>query len=226
MFVMALLSLMRPLLQDIREPWRHQGHAVGLRQTASVEQQPVSGRPAVPCSAIMMVAGVPVGLRRAHHSDHRRRRARCCSARLSLANDVFRKRRDGTRREPRRQGQGGWSRQKIHMDIASSISTAASTILVRGAIFFGWMVAFLCSMAVIGLHSDRADLHHRLHALEGPRALACIAPMVFVMTTADLCRVRSALQHSMALDLSRNLVPAGQVHPERLGQRSESEGWG
>ena len=38
------------------------------------------------------------------------------------------------------------------MDIGSNIShLPVRTILTRGAIFFGWMVFFLCSMAVIGL---------------------------------------------------------------------------
>jgi len=42
--------------------------------------------------------------------------------------------------------------QKIHMDIASNISHLPPwTILSRGIMFFGWMVGFLCCMAVIGL---------------------------------------------------------------------------
>ena len=42
--------------------------------------------------------------------------------------------------------------QKMHMDIASTVShLPAKTLLTRGAIFFGWMVGFLLSMATIGL---------------------------------------------------------------------------
>ena len=42
--------------------------------------------------------------------------------------------------------------EKMHMDIASNVShLPARTILLRGAMFFGWMIAFLCSMALIGL---------------------------------------------------------------------------
>ena len=42
--------------------------------------------------------------------------------------------------------------QKIHMDIASTISDLpVKTLLARGGIFFGWLVAFLVSMAMIGL---------------------------------------------------------------------------
>ena len=42
--------------------------------------------------------------------------------------------------------------QKIHMDIASTVShLPAATLLARSAIFFGWLVGFLVSMATIGL---------------------------------------------------------------------------
>jgi hypothetical protein len=41
---------------------------------------------------------------------------------------------------------------KIHMDIGSNIThLPTKTILLRGAMFFGWMVGFLISMALIGL---------------------------------------------------------------------------
>jgi len=42
--------------------------------------------------------------------------------------------------------------QKIHMDIASTVShLPVTTLIMRSAIFFGWLVAFLLSMATIGL---------------------------------------------------------------------------
>jgi len=42
--------------------------------------------------------------------------------------------------------------QKIHMDIASTLShLPIRTLIARSAIFFGWLVAFLASMATIGL---------------------------------------------------------------------------
>jgi hypothetical protein len=68
---------------------------------------------------------------------------------LSLANDMF-------RRAP---GEGGLAdkakaviSEKIHMDIASKTAhLPGDIILIRGFIFFGWMVAFLGSMSLIGL---------------------------------------------------------------------------
>jgi hypothetical protein len=42
--------------------------------------------------------------------------------------------------------------EKIHMDLASTTSDLpVSTVLRRGAAFFGWIVAFMASTAIIGL---------------------------------------------------------------------------
>jgi TctA family transporter len=42
--------------------------------------------------------------------------------------------------------------QKIHMDVTSTLTEMpVTTLLARGAVFFGWLVAFLISMAAIGL---------------------------------------------------------------------------
>ncbi len=42
--------------------------------------------------------------------------------------------------------------QKIHMDVTSTLTEMpVATLLARGAVFFGWLVAFLISMATIGL---------------------------------------------------------------------------
>ncbi len=69
---------------------------------------------------------------------------------LSLLNDVFKQ---GThaQRSLERKAKGEVE-EKIHMDIASTAGhLPAQTIILRGAIFFGWMIGFLCSMALIGL---------------------------------------------------------------------------
>ena len=69
---------------------------------------------------------------------------------LSLLNDVFKSETHKTRSlEAAAKGEVG---EKIHMDIGSNVShLPASTVFVRGVIFFGWMVFFLISMALIGL---------------------------------------------------------------------------
>jgi len=78
---------------------------------------------------------------------------------LTLANDVFREPAEaasagaGDEIPPelaqRAAATGG---QKIHMDIGSHIGHLPIGVIVsRGALFFGWMAAFLASMAAIGL---------------------------------------------------------------------------
>jgi hypothetical protein len=68
---------------------------------------------------------------------------------LSLANDIFKRSvEDGGLDEKAKAAVS----QKIHMDIASKTShLSGDIILIRGFIFFGWMLGFLCSMALIGL---------------------------------------------------------------------------
>jgi len=73
---------------------------------------------------------------------------------LTLANEVFGKAPDAPRAGsaddmlPERAA----GPQKIHMDIGSQIGhLPTGVILARGALFFGWMAAFLASMAAIGL---------------------------------------------------------------------------
>jgi hypothetical protein len=46
----------------------------------------------------------------------------------------------------------GIADDKMHMDIASNIAhLPAKTLILRGTIFFGWMLGFMASMALIGL---------------------------------------------------------------------------
>jgi hypothetical protein len=78
---------------------------------------------------------------------------------LTLANDVFRKPADsayaGADDEvppELAQRSAATGRQKIHMDIGSHIGhLPIGVILARGALFFGWMAAFLASMATMRL---------------------------------------------------------------------------
>jgi TctA family transporter len=69
---------------------------------------------------------------------------------LSLLNDVFKSQvvKTGSIEDNAK----AKVQQKIHMDIGSNIThLGAGYILKRGAMFFGWMVLFLLSMATIGL---------------------------------------------------------------------------
>jgi hypothetical protein len=73
---------------------------------------------------------------------------------LTLANEVFGKPAGaaGTGPVDGILPEGTSGRQKMHMDIESHIGHLPTRVkLLRGALFFGWMAAFLASMATIGL---------------------------------------------------------------------------
>ena len=73
---------------------------------------------------------------------------------------------------------------------------------MRGAIFFGWMVAFLGSMAVIGLIPTVPVFIIAFMRLEGPEKWRhCFSWRR--SCDADLCRVRPVARHSMAADPAR-----------------------
>jgi hypothetical protein len=147
MFAMAALSLMGPLLQDIRA--HH-----GVRSMLSD-----FGRPRLSTDNLFPAALLSLFAVMLYQSIGWSFEARIIPTivgsgavlfgGLSLANEVFR----------RRAGDGGLAdkakaviSEKIHMDIASKTAhLPGDVILIRGFIFFGWMVFFLGSMATIGL---------------------------------------------------------------------------
>ena len=70
---------------------------------------------------------------------------------MSLANDIFSKQHGAGVVGLADKAKAVVS-EKIHMDIASKTGhLPGHIILIRGFMFFGWMVAFLGSMATIGL---------------------------------------------------------------------------
>jgi TctA family transporter len=148
MFIMAGLSLLRPLLQDVRS---HGGLGKMVSQWGHPQLAPNNLFPAaLLCLFILMLSQsfewafaariIPtiVGIGAILF----------CS--LSLINDVFGlHERDGGVAATGAAGKGS---KKIHMDIASKTShLPRSIILARGAMFFGWMLSFMAVMSVIGL---------------------------------------------------------------------------
>jgi TctA family transporter len=145
MFIMAGLSLLRPLLADVR------GHG-GLRKMVSQWGHPMFSSENLFAAALLCLFIVMLG-----ESFEWSFAARIiptivgtgailfCS--LSLINDVF-----GLHE---RDGGGGViaeKSKKIHMDIASKTAhLPAKIILTRGFLFFGWMAGFAACMALIGL---------------------------------------------------------------------------
>jgi TctA family transporter len=70
---------------------------------------------------------------------------------LSLFNEVFR-RPDSVAAAGMAKGAQSEVQQKIHMDLESDTAhVPVRTIMIRAAVFFGWLIAFMGSMATIGL---------------------------------------------------------------------------
>jgi TctA family transporter len=147
MFAMAIMSLMGPLLQDIRA---HHGVRAMLMDF---------GRPVFTSDNVFNVGLLCLFFTMLYQSLSWSFEARIIPSivgtgailfcTLSLASDVF-------KRPMEQGGIGDKARavvsEKIHMDIASKTAhLPGDVILIRGFIFFGWMVGFLCSMALIGL---------------------------------------------------------------------------
>jgi TctA family transporter len=149
MFAMSILTLTRPMLQDIRE---HHGLKAMLSNFGTPRLTSDNLFPAaLMCIfAVMLVQSTQWSFE-AKIIPTIVGSIALVTCGLSLANEIFSK-------EP---GAGivaladkakAAVTQKIHMDIASKTGhLPGNIILIRGFVFFGWMVAFLCSMATIGL---------------------------------------------------------------------------
>jgi hypothetical protein len=179
MFALSALTLARPVIQDIRE---HHGINAMLSNF---------GRPHLSVDNLFPVALLCIFFIMLGMSSQWPFEARiiptivsigaivACS--LSLANDIFSKRHDEL-------GLAAQARaavtQKIHMDIESKTGhLPGSTILIRGFLFFGWMIAFLCSMAVIGLIPTVPVFVIAYMRLEGPEKWRHAIVMAVIMTT-------------------------------------------
>ena len=95
---------------------------------------------------------------------------------LSLLNDLV------AARAPDSRAAGGASDAPIHMDVASTLDLPAPTILRRGALFFGWLVAFLGSMALIGLIPTVPIFIVALMRIEGRERWRLVVPMALGTT--------------------------------------------
>ena len=100
---------------------------------------------------------------------------------VSLANDIFSKRgRNGADGKPEL---AAVASSKIHMDVTSKTEhLPPEIILLRGFMFFGWLVAFLCSMAMIGLLPTVPIFVVAYMRLEGPEKWRHAFIMAAVMT--------------------------------------------
>jgi len=131
---------------------------------------------------------------------------------LTLANDVFREPTDaasaGAADEvPTELAQraAATSGQKIHMDIGSHIGHLPIRVIVsRGALFFGWMAAFLASMAVIGLIATVPVFIIAYMRLEGRERW----PLTLSMATGTTLFVYALFDRLLAIPWPQTLLGA------------------
>ena len=186
MFVLSGLTLLRPVIQDIKE---HHGIKTMLTNFGaprfSGNNLFAGGLLIVFVTMLSMSVSWPfeakiiptiVGI------------AAVLACGLSLVNDIF-----GQHHSVAPQAAGAlaggddksrMASQKIHMDVESKTGHLPPlTILLRGLQFFGWMVAFLGSMATIGLIPTVPIFVIGYMRLEGPEKWKHAAIMAVVMVT-------------------------------------------
>ena len=176
MFIMAGLSLLRPLLADVRS------HG-GVKRMVSQWGHPMFSYENLFAAALLCLFVVMLG-----ESFEWSFAARIiptivgsgailfCA--LSLINDVF-----GLHE---RSGGGALATksQKIHMDIASKTAhLPAKIILTRGFLFFGWMAGFAACMALIGLIPTVPLFIVAFMRLEGREPWKIVIPMAACVVT-------------------------------------------
>jgi TctA family transporter len=176
MFIMAGLSLLRPLLADVR------GHG-GLRRMVSQWGHPMFSAENLFAGALLCLFIAMLG-----ESFEWSFAARIiptivgtgailfCS--LSLINDVFGlHERDGG-------GAIAEKSKKIHMDIASKTAhLPTKVILTRGFLFFGWMAGFAACMALIGLIPTVPIFITAFMRFEGREPWKIVIPMAASVVT-------------------------------------------
>jgi len=168
----SVLSIVRPVVQDIRA---YGGIAGMMRGFGAPKFRPGQ---AFYAFLLLVIAGMLV------QSDEWGFEARIVpmivggagllACVTSLCNDIFH------RQDVRTQAP---EHAKMHMDTASSVAGLGSrTIILRGAVFFAWLVAFLASMAVIGLIPTVPLFIVLYMRIEGPETWKITLVIAVVMT--------------------------------------------
>jgi TctA family transporter len=166
MFALSALTLLRPVLQNIRE---HRGIKAMLSNFGAPRLTVDNLFPAALLCLFVVMLTMSV------HWDFAAKiiptivgTVAIVACSLSLVNDVFGKQHGGERIGMLDKAKAAVS-EMIHMDIASKTGhLPGHIILLRGFVFFGWMVAFLCSMATIGLLPTVPIFVIAYMRLEGP----------------------------------------------------------
>jgi TctA family transporter len=178
MFIMALLSLVRPFLQDVKAHGGWRGMMSDFHAPVFRWQQAFPAFMLVLFSVMMaeaftwnfyakiipMIVGTGALF--------------FCG--LSLLNDLF-KAETHKARSAEAEARGEVA-EKMHMDIASTITHLPQMmVFLRGVIFFGWMVFFLAGMALIGLIPTVPLFIIAFMRVEAKEPWKIVVPMALIM---------------------------------------------
>ena len=149
LFVMACLTLFRPVIDDYRTHGGFKGIVSGFQPPHLAWSM---------LFPLLLIVVVSVMLSQAMTWNFKARivptivgTGALIFTTLSLLNQMFRERVGSAEAAVAEEAKAAIS-GKIHMDIATHIGhLPTKTILIRGALFFGWMLAFMLSMSLIGL---------------------------------------------------------------------------
>ena len=219
MFTLALTGLLRSFLGDVRA----QG---GVRQMLAGFGAPRFGPGNLLPAALICVVGVMLLASRDWGIEARIiplivGGGALLFGALTLANEVFGKPADAARPGAAddilpalEQRAGAAGRQKIHMDIESHIGHLPIGVkLTRGAMFFGWMAAFLASMATIGLIATVPIFIVAYMRLEGRERWSLTLPMAAATTAFIYALFDRVLAIAWPPTLLGALLPALKAIP-------------
>ena len=217
LLAMAIIGVVRPFLADVRRQGGI-GKLLSSFQAPTFQPQQLFTMFFIALIGTLVVTRAALGLRRQARADDRRHHCAPGRGHQPVQRAVPQADRRG-RREPGRSGAGGGraddpADEKIHMDLESDTGhLPLRTIVTRSARFFGYLLAFMASMALIGLIPTAAVFVIVFMRLEGPERWKLIIPYVVVL----LLGIYIAFDWFMAIPwpptLLGQLVPAAKIIP-------------
>ena len=130
---------------------------------------------------------------------------------MSLFNEVFRKPATAAGLSEQAQQE---VQQTIHMDLTSDTDHLPMRVVAaRAARFFGYLIAFMASMAVIGLIPTAGLFVVIFMRLEGQERWTLTLTYAAVLADLDLPGVRPVHVDPLAADAARSIDTGVEVHP-------------
>ena len=214
LFAMAHLRPAAAVLAGREDPRRLQAHADRFRRSRTSARPTCSTVFLIVLVAVMLVQASAWNCQRQDRADDRRRAWRSSSPTISLLNAHLPQ---PGRAPAGRARRGGASTRSSRRSTWTSTSDTGHlpprVVLQRAAIFFGWLVAFMASMATIGLIPTVPLFVIAFMRLESARAVAAGAAAGDRADDLHLHRLRLSPDHPLAADAARRLDPRAQVHP-------------